>query len=80
MLGPPSEADPETTDGSDGVAAPGVPRWVKLFAAGAVVLILLVAVVLFVGGGEHGPGRHATGAIGGGHVSALSVTVEPQRR
>lgn len=38
---------------------PGAPRWVKIagIAFGAVLLLLIVVLVL--GGGEHGPGRHA---------------------
>jgi hypothetical protein len=35
-----------------------VPRWVKLFALIALVLVLLVAAVMVAVGGEHGPGRH----------------------
>ena len=75
MLGPPSEPDRRTADRSGGAAAPGAPRWVKLFAAGAVVLILLLAIMLFVGGGEHGPGRHV--ASGEGPAFALRATFEP---
>ncbi len=38
---------------------PGLPRWVKMFAAGAiVVLVLLVALRTGGLGAEHGPGRH----------------------
>lgn len=37
----------------------GTPRWVKVFAIIAIVLVLLVGFVLFTGvGGPHGPGRH----------------------
>lgn len=38
----------------------GTPRWVKVFALVAIVLIALVAVMLIAGGGEHGPGRHTS--------------------
>jgi hypothetical protein len=38
----------------------GTPRWVKVFAFVAIVLIALVAVLLIAGGGEHGPGRHTS--------------------
>jgi hypothetical protein len=35
------------------------PRWVKIVAIIAFVLILLVGIVLLTGvGGDHGPGRH----------------------
>ena len=36
----------------------GTPRWVKLFGIIAIVLALLVVVVMFIGGGDHGPSRH----------------------
>lgn len=54
-------ASPETGDesmGPDPEATVGPPRWVKVFGIIALVLALLVVVVMFVGGGEHGPGRH----------------------
>jgi hypothetical protein len=36
----------------------GMPAWVKtLFIIGAVLAVLLLAVLLF-GGGQHGPWRH----------------------
>lgn len=39
----------------------GAPRWVKAtFIAGAVLVVLLVAMAAF-GGGGHGPGRHGGG-------------------
>jgi len=56
-----------------------MPRWVKLFAAGIIALILLAVVVLLVSGGEHGPSRHGAQAIGG-DAPALSTTLESQRR
>jgi hypothetical protein len=39
-------------------AYPGTPRWVKVTGIITFVLILLVVIIMFVGGGEHGPGRH----------------------
>jgi hypothetical protein len=39
----------------------GMPRWVKVSAILALLLALLIAVVLLVGGGDHGPGRHFSG-------------------
>ena len=44
-------------DPEDG-AYPGTPRWVKVFALVAIVLVLLVVAVMLAIGGEHGPGRH----------------------
>ena len=38
---------------------PGVPGWVKLMAAGFAVLVVVAVVLMFLLGGDHGPGRHA---------------------
>lgn len=42
---------------------PGTPRWVKVFGAIAVLVIVLAAVMLLSGG--HGPNRHAAPALVG---------------
>jgi hypothetical protein len=39
-----------------------MPRWVKIFAMIAGILILLVAIALLAFPGRHGPGRHIHGA------------------
>lgn len=39
----------------------GTPRWVKVSAVIALLVLVLFVVVLLVGGGEHGPGRHSPG-------------------
>lgn len=49
---------------TNGDAAPGAPRWVKVSAVIAVVLLAFVAVALLTG---HGPGRHAGSSHDGGH-------------
>jgi hypothetical protein len=54
---------------------PGTTRWVKAFAIIVAVLILLVVAVMFVGGGEHGPGRHTPSGDAGGQVPP-SVAME----
>jgi hypothetical protein len=41
--------------------APGMPRWVKVLGIVALVLVLLTIVLILVGGGSHGPGRHVGG-------------------
>lgn len=38
---------------------PGVPGWVKLMAVGFAVLVVVAVVLMFLLGGDHGPGRHA---------------------
>ena len=37
---------------------PATPRWVKLFAAVALVTVAVVVIAMLAGGGQHGPGRH----------------------
>ena len=37
----------------------GTPRWVIVFGIISLAVIVLFVVVLVVGGGEHGPGRHS---------------------
>jgi len=58
--------------GGTGAARPGTPRWVKVFGAIAVVLVLLVGILL-LSGGNHGPGRH-TGSGDGRQTTALNVS------
>jgi hypothetical protein len=45
----------------DRESAGGIPRWVKVVGIIVAVLALLVAVMLLVGGGDHGPRRHGSG-------------------
>ena len=54
------ERDPETTAAPVAPTA-GTPRWVKVFGAIALAVIVLFVVVLLARGGEHGPGRHSGG-------------------
>ena len=51
-------ADPPSYLDSNGDT--GTPRWVKIFGIVALVLVLLVVIMMFIGGGDHGPGRHIT--------------------
>ncbi len=37
---------------------PTTPRWVKMFGLIVGVLILLGAIILIIGGGNHGPNMH----------------------
>jgi hypothetical protein len=48
--------DPRSYPQSNGET--GTPRWVKMFGIIAVVLVLLVIILMFIDGAEHGPGRH----------------------
>ena len=37
---------------------PATPRWVKIFAVAALLIVAAAVVAMLVLGGEHGPGRH----------------------
>jgi hypothetical protein len=50
--------DPHDRPSADPSPSSGVPRWVKIFALIAVVLIVLFVLVQVATGGKHGPGRH----------------------
>jgi hypothetical protein len=52
---------------------PGTPRWVKVFGVIVIVVVLLVVAMMFLVGGEHGPGRHAQSGDAGGQVSPSSA-------
>ncbi|HXI13499.1 MAG TPA: hypothetical protein VNM92_12775 [Thermoanaerobaculia bacterium] len=40
------------------------PPWVKVFAAIAILIVLLFVLSLLFGGGNHGPGRHKPAGLG----------------
>lgn len=48
----------EAGSGPDPASTIGTPRWVKVSAAVALVVVLVVVAMLVTGAGEHGPGRH----------------------
>ena len=52
---------------------PGTPRWVKVFGIIVIVAVLLVVAMMFIGGGEHGPGRHTPSGDAGGQVPPSSL-------
>ena len=54
---------------------PGTPLWVKVFGIIAIVVVVLVAAVMFIGG-EHGPSRHTPSGDAGSQVPSLSVIEE----
>ncbi len=63
--------EPSPTTGTPAGAAgeppapPGAPRWVKVFGIVVAVVALLFVLLLFAGGGSHGPGRHLPSGAGG---------------
>jgi hypothetical protein len=52
---------------------PGTPRWVKVFGIIVIIVVLLVVAIMFIGGGKHGPGRHAQSGDAGDQVPHSSV-------
>ncbi len=55
---------------------PGIPRWVKVSGIIVIVLFLLVVVVMFIGRGEHGPGRHAPSGDAGGQTPPIEYGLQ----
>ena len=43
---------------SDLKTTTSTPRWVKVSGIVVLILVLLVVAIMFISGGEHGPGRH----------------------
>jgi hypothetical protein len=52
----------------------GTPRWVKVSAIIALVVVVLIAVMLIAGRGGHGPGRHALRGDGSAPYTGAGVT------
>ena len=50
-------------------STPGTPLWVKVFGIIALVVVLLFVVLMFAGGGRHGPSRHMPRADTSGQSS-----------
>ena len=50
----------------------GTPLWVKVFGTIALVLVLLLVVVQFIGGGRHDSGRHTSSGGHGRHTAPSS--------
>lgn len=76
MADPPRylDAGDDTGVGPDRGSTTGTPRWVKVFGIIGLVLVLLFVIMLFLGGGGHGPGRHTPSGEAGGATPASSVT------
>jgi hypothetical protein len=74
MADPSAHPDPHDETGTplDGGSTAGTPRWVKVFGAIALVVVVLFVVVLLIRGGEHGPGRH-----GGSSAHTTAGDIDP---
>jgi hypothetical protein len=60
MADPPRRRDIASV-GADPASPPRMPRWVKLSLILGAVLVLLVVAVMLLAGGGHGPSRHTPG-------------------
>jgi hypothetical protein len=49
---------PDPLDDRASHRPPGLPRWVKFLALGALLVVTVLVVVMLLVGGEHGPGMH----------------------
>jgi len=56
---------------ADADAVPGMPRWVKVIAVVA-ALVVLVLIIGKLSGADHGPGRHAPGGAGASITAPVS--------
>jgi hypothetical protein len=51
-------SSPDDPDSTAGEEPTGMPRWVRVLAIIAAVVVAALVILQFVGGGEHTPGRH----------------------
>lgn len=63
MTDPPRYPDALSDSGADPDRGtpPGMPRWVKVSGLIVGVVVLALIAIMIIGGGDHGPSRHATG-------------------
>ncbi len=73
-LPPYPDSSGDTGDEPDRGSSTSTPRWVKVFGIIGLVLVLRFVIMMFTGGGGHGPGRHTPAAEAGGDTLASSVT------
>lgn len=59
-----AEAGDQPVGDSSRGSARGIPRWVKVSGALALIAVVALVFMLVVGGGEHGPGRHTSEGAG----------------
>jgi hypothetical protein len=53
-----ADAPPNSDDTGTNRELTSTPRWVKVFGIIAIVVAVLFVILMFAGGGRHGPGRH----------------------
>lgn len=52
-----------TPEGEHNRESTGTPRWVKVFGAVTLIVLVIFLIVLLTGGGNHGPSRHAPAGV-----------------
>jgi hypothetical protein len=67
---------PENSDPAQETLA-GPPRWVKVSAIVAGILLLVVVAVMLLSGGQHGPARHGFGL---GESASFSLALQGSAR
>jgi len=60
---------------ASGRVYPGTPLWVRVSGIVALLLIVLLMLVMFVIGGDHGPMRHIRSASGPSNSLARAIGV-----
>jgi hypothetical protein len=50
----------DETGRPDAGERPATPWWVKVIGLAILVVLILAAIILVVGGGQHGPGMHGS--------------------
>lgn len=75
MTDPPAYTDTgdDTRVRPDRGSTTGTPRWVKIVGTIVIVLVLLFVIMMFIGGGSHGPSQHAPSDGTGGQTPPSSV-------
>lgn len=66
--------DPNVPNRAMREAAPGMPRWVRVSAIVTGLLVVAIVLMLVLGGGEHGRGRHMGGPGSHGRAAASWAT------
>ncbi len=61
----------------DRAAPPGVPRWLKVLALVVGILVLVLAAIMLIAGGDHGPDRHAARDQSGERIEQKATGVLP---
>ncbi len=79
MTDPLRRPESETGNEPDAAGPPGVPRWVMVSGLVVAVLVLALVAIMLIVGGDHGPGRHASGERPTMQIEQRAQPGEPSR-